>query len=86
MKMAELRPHVWMEKKARELVETAMDAVVVHEEEEDEILEDIIVTCEDYLAYHIKKTGNKCDIDFIIAMAAHILYQAACLKALRAAK
>jgi len=76
----------WMEKKVRELVETAMESVVVREEEEDEILEDIIATCEDYLAYHINRTGNKCDIDFIIAMAAHILYQAACLKALRATK
>jgi len=68
--------------RVKELVETVADSVVV-DEKEDEIIKDLIAACDYFLNYHIKNLGRKRDIDSVISMLAHILYEVAKIKALR---
>ena len=72
----------WTEERVRELVETVAGSFVVHEKE-DEIIKGLIGACDYFLDRYIKNLHCKRDIDSVISMLAHILYEVAKLKALR---
>jgi len=63
-------------------METVADSVVV-DEKEDEIIKGLIGACDYFLNRYIKNLHCKRDIDSVISMLAHILYEVAKLKALR---
>ena len=72
----------WTEERVKGIVETVASTVVV-KEDEDEIIKGLIGTCDYFLNYYIKNLHCKRDIDSVISMLAHILYEVARLKALR---